>query len=67
MKNYQQSIQDNQGDNALAMAEYLYELRLIQETQGMPYNGIKPTAEHKRVCLNLLAQLYPSKPMEVNF
>jgi len=67
MKNYKQSIKDNQGDNALATAEYLYDLRLIQETQGMPANGIKPTPEHKRVCLKLLSQLYPPKPMEVNF
>lgn len=67
MKNYQQIINDSQGDNALAMAEYIYDLRIIQEVQGMPNNGIKPSREHKRVCLKLFAQLYPSEPMEINF
>lgn len=54
---YQQSVTDSRGDNASAMAEYLYEKQLIKEIHNMPANGITPTAEHKRVYLKLFRNL----------
>jgi hypothetical protein len=61
MKDYKQPVTDSRGDNASYIAEYQYESQLIEEIRHMPINGIKPTAEHQRICQQLARNMQVNK------